>query len=100
MRRDDVLTVLPGTLPPDVLAARLRAGDAAVVIKLGRTFPGVADAAERAGVADRAIYVERASSDAERIAPLRRRRRPGAVHVAGAGAELACPRRATAAPGA
>ena len=45
VRRDDVLTVLPGTLPPDVLAARLRASDAAVVIKLGRTFPGVADAA-------------------------------------------------------
>ncbi len=70
VRRDDILTVLPGTLPPDVLAARLRAGDAAVVIKLGRTFPGVADAARRAGVTDRAIYVERASSDAERIAPL------------------------------
>ena len=70
VRRDDILTVLPGTLPPDVLAARLRASDAAVVIKLGRTFPGVADAARRAGVTERAIYVERASSDAERIAPL------------------------------
>ena len=53
VRRDDILTVLPGTLPPDVLAARLRASDAAVVIKLGRTFPGVADAA-RAGGRDRA----------------------------------------------
>ena len=70
VRRDDILTVLPGTLPPDVLAARLRGSDAAVVIKLGRTFPGVADAARRAGVTERAIYVERASSDAERIAPL------------------------------
>jgi precorrin-2 C20-methyltransferase/precorrin-3B C17-methyltransferase len=70
VRRDDILTVLPGTLAPDVLAARLRGGDAAVVIKLGRTFPGVAEAARRAGVTERAIYVERASSDAERIAPL------------------------------
>ena len=70
VRRDDILTVLPGTLPPDVLAARLRASDASVVIKLGRTFPGVADAARRAGVTERSIYVERASSDAERIAPL------------------------------
>jgi precorrin-2 C20-methyltransferase/precorrin-3B C17-methyltransferase len=70
-KRDDVLTVLPGTLPPDVLAARLRATDAAVVLKLGRTFPAVRDAAERAGVAERAVYVERASSERERLAPLR-----------------------------
>ena len=70
-RRDDVLTVLPGTLPPDVLAARLRATDAAVVLKLGRTFSGVREAAERAGVAARGVYVERASSAEERSAPLR-----------------------------
>ncbi len=70
-KRDDVLTVLPGTLPPDVLAARLRASDASVVIKLGRTFERVRDAAERAGVAGRAVYVERASSDVERLSALR-----------------------------
>jgi precorrin-2 C20-methyltransferase / precorrin-3B C17-methyltransferase len=70
VRRDDVLTILPGTLPPDVLAARLRSSDAAVVIKLGRTFPGVSEAMRRAGLVDRAIYAERASSAAERIAPL------------------------------
>lgn len=71
VKRDDVLTILPGTLSPDVLAARLRAADAAVVMKLGRTFEGVVEAAEAAGVADRAVYVERASSPAERSAPLR-----------------------------
>jgi precorrin-2 C20-methyltransferase/precorrin-3B C17-methyltransferase len=71
VKRDDVLTVLPGTLPPEVLAARLRNTDAAVVMKLGRTFPGVRAAAESAGVAERGVYVERASSDAERVAPLR-----------------------------
>lgn len=70
-KRDDVLTILPGTLGPDVLEARLRTTDAAVVIKLGRTFPGVRDAAERAGVAERATCVERASSDRERVSPLR-----------------------------
>lgn len=69
-KRDDVLTILPGTLPPDVLAARLQASDAAVVMKLGRTFAGVRAAAERAGVADRGIYVERASAPEERIAAL------------------------------
>jgi precorrin-2 C20-methyltransferase / precorrin-3B C17-methyltransferase len=70
VRRDDVLTILPGTLPTDVLAARLRTSEAAVVMKLGRTFPSVRAAAERAGVLERAIYVERASSDQERIVPL------------------------------
>jgi precorrin-2 C20-methyltransferase/precorrin-3B C17-methyltransferase len=70
-KRDDILTVLPGTLPPEVLAARLRASDAAVVLKLGRTFEGVRDAAERAGVAERGLYVERASTPEERSAPLR-----------------------------
>lgn len=71
VKRDDVLTILPGTLPSDVLAARLRASDAAVVMKLGRTFPGVRSALERAGVADRSVYVERASAENERVLPLR-----------------------------
>lgn len=71
VRRDDVLTILPGTLPPEVLAARLRSSDAAVVIKLGRRFPGVADAVELAGLTERGIYVERASSEAERVTPLK-----------------------------
>ncbi len=71
VKRDDILEILPGTLPPDVLAARLRAADAAVVMKLGRTFGGVREAAERAGVAGEAVYVERASAPAQRSAPLR-----------------------------
>ena len=70
VRRDDVLTILPGTLPSEVLAARLRASEAAVVMKLGRTFPAVRAAAQRAGVLARGIYVERASSDKERVVPL------------------------------
>jgi precorrin-2 C20-methyltransferase / precorrin-3B C17-methyltransferase len=70
-KRDDVFTVLPGTLPPDVLASSLRGVDSAVVMKLGRTFEHVRSAAERAGVADRGIYVERASAPEERSAPLR-----------------------------
>jgi precorrin-2 C20-methyltransferase/precorrin-3B C17-methyltransferase len=70
VKRDDVLTVLPGTLPVDQLERRLRETDAAVVLKLGRTFANVRDAALRAGVAERGVYVERASSDAERRAAL------------------------------
>lgn len=70
-KSEDVLTILPGTLPPDVIAHHLRTSDAAVVLKLGRTFAGVRDAAERAGVVDRGIYVERASAPEQRTAALR-----------------------------
>ncbi len=69
-KRDDVLVVAPGTLPPDVLAARLRDADAAVVMKLGRRFDGVRDAAAIAGVGERGVYVERASHEDERVAAL------------------------------
>jgi precorrin-2 C20-methyltransferase / precorrin-3B C17-methyltransferase len=70
VKRDDVLTILPGTLPADVLAARLQGSDAAVVMKLGRRFTAVRAAADRAGVTARAVYAERASSDRERVLPL------------------------------
>jgi precorrin-2 C20-methyltransferase/precorrin-3B C17-methyltransferase len=69
-KRDDVLVVAPGTLPADVLAAHLRGADAAVVMKLGRRFDGVLGAASLAGVAERGIYVERASCERERVAAL------------------------------
>ncbi|MEU4218436.1 precorrin-2 C(20)-methyltransferase [Actinoplanes sp. NPDC026623] len=66
MERDETLTVLPGTLPPAELAARLAGTDSAAIMKLGRTFPGVRDALERAGRLDDAWYVERATTDRER----------------------------------
>jgi len=70
VRRDDVLTVLPGTLPPEALAARLQTAEASAVIKLGRRFADVREALERAGLTERAIYVERATLPSERIEPL------------------------------
>lgn len=71
VERDEILTVLPGTLPPDVLAERLAATDSAAILKLGRTFTGVRDALATAGRLDEAWYVERATTGAQRIAPLR-----------------------------
>jgi precorrin-2 C20-methyltransferase/precorrin-3B C17-methyltransferase len=71
VKRDDVFMALPGTLPAQELTARLRTADAAVVMKLGRTFAKVRGAVEAAGAGERGIYVERASSEEERIAPLR-----------------------------
>jgi precorrin-2 C20-methyltransferase/precorrin-3B C17-methyltransferase len=69
-RRDEVLTILPGTLPADALATLLATSDAAVVIKLGRNFPKVREAARRAEVAGRAVFVERASSAGEQRSAL------------------------------
>lgn len=69
-RHEDVLTVLPGTLPVPELARRLADTEAAVVMKLGRTFEGVREALRQAGRLDEARYVERASSDVERVLPV------------------------------
>ncbi|MFJ2954935.1 precorrin-2 C(20)-methyltransferase [Streptomyces sp. NBC_00669] len=67
---EESLTVLPGTLPEEELAARLAAADTAVVLKLGRTFPAVRRALERSGRLAEARYVERATMAGERIAEL------------------------------
>ncbi|WP_458685573.1 precorrin-3B C(17)-methyltransferase [Nocardia tengchongensis] len=62
-----VLTVLPGTLPVEELTRRLRETDAAAIMKLGRTYPGVRQALADSGRLDDAFYVERASSDRQRV---------------------------------
>ncbi|MGW1835915.1 precorrin-2 C(20)-methyltransferase [Streptomyces sp. NPDC002067] len=67
---DEVLTVLPGTLPEEELTARLAATDSAVVMKLGRTFPAVRRAMERSGRLPEARYVERATMTGERTGEL------------------------------
>ncbi|MGJ3508128.1 precorrin-2 C(20)-methyltransferase [Enemella sp. A6] len=69
-RHEDVLTVLPGTLPVPELARRLADTDAAVIMKLGRTFAGVVEALRQAGLLERAVYVERASREGERVLPV------------------------------
>jgi precorrin-2/cobalt-factor-2 C20-methyltransferase len=67
---DDVLTVLPGTLDGATLAAKLRATDAAVIMKVGRNLPKIRAALAESGRSDQAIYVERGTMAEERIAPL------------------------------
>ena len=69
-RGDDCVSVLAGTLEEDALLRRLRAADAAVVMKIGRHLPKVRRALDRAGLLDRAILVERGSMPDERIVPL------------------------------
>jgi precorrin-2 C20-methyltransferase/precorrin-3B C17-methyltransferase len=67
---DDVLTVLPGTLPPHELARRLHGTDAAAIMKVSRHFAGIQDALKQAGRLDDAYYVERASQGEQRVAPV------------------------------
>jgi precorrin-2 C20-methyltransferase/precorrin-3B C17-methyltransferase len=66
---DEVLTILPGTLPADELERRLADTDAAVVLKLGRSYPSVREALSSAGRLDETYYVERASTPEQRVLP-------------------------------
>ena len=67
---DDVLAVLPGTLDAERMAQRLAACDAAVIMKVGRNLPKIRSALTRAGLAERANYVERGTMNGQRVAPL------------------------------
>lgn len=67
---DDVLTVLPATLPQQTLTERLAASDAAVVMKLGGNFKKLRRALKGAGLIERAIYVERGTMAGEKIMPM------------------------------
>lgn len=68
--RNDVLTVIPAPLEADELREKLRATDAAAVIKLGRHFAKVRGVLDELGLTARARYVERATMGDERILPL------------------------------
>ncbi|MBO3145131.1 precorrin-2 C(20)-methyltransferase [Dermatophilus congolensis] len=63
----ETLTILPGTLPTDELAARLATADCAVIMKLGRTFTSVRQALTTAGRLHEAWYVERVSHDEREV---------------------------------
>lgn len=77
---DEVLSVLPGTLPVEELTRRLADADAAVVLKLGRSYHAVREALSESGQLDDAFYVERASTATQRILPA-----AGSVTVVGLG---------------
>ena len=66
---DEVLTILPGTLPSAELKRRLADTDAAVLLKLGRSYPRVREALSEAGRLDETFYVERASTPRQRVLP-------------------------------
>ncbi len=68
--REDVFTVLPATLPVDALEAGLKQADSAAILKLGRHLTKMTKLLERLGLADHAIYVENATTPAQKVAQL------------------------------
>lgn len=68
--RNEVLSVLPATLPEDELEARLANSDAAAVMKVGRNLAKVRRVLRRLGAEDAARYVERATMAEQRVMPL------------------------------
>ncbi|MEQ1698614.1 MAG: precorrin-2 C(20)-methyltransferase [Ilumatobacteraceae bacterium] len=67
---NETLTVLSGVMQPAQLKEALANVDAAVVMKVGRHLADVRDAAAAVGIAEQAVYVERASCATERVVPL------------------------------
>lgn len=68
--RDDVLSIIAGTLPDAALATALRATDAAAIIKLGGNLPRVRRVVADLGLTERAWYVERGTMAEQRLSPL------------------------------
>ncbi len=64
---DDVLTVLMATLPEDVLAEKIAATDALVVMKIGRNLPKLKRALRAAGRLEDAWMVEYAQMPRQRV---------------------------------
>ncbi len=65
--RAESFVVVPATAPADQLRARLRQSDAAAILKLGRHVDKVRKILDELGLLERAIYVERATSERERV---------------------------------
>ncbi len=68
--RNEVLAVIPAPLNEHDLEARLRASDAAAILKVGRHLGKVRRVLRRLGLEDRSVYVERATMPSGRVIPL------------------------------
>lgn len=68
--KNDVLTVVPGPLDADAMAARIEAADAVAIIKVGRHFEKIRNVLAGLGLAENARYIERATMGGQRIVPL------------------------------
>lgn len=67
---DDVLSVVPATLPEPELVRRLTGVDAAVIMKLGRHLPKLRRVLHATGLLERTIYVAYATREGEELVRL------------------------------
>jgi precorrin-2/cobalt-factor-2 C20-methyltransferase len=67
---DDVLSVLMGTLPEELLVQNMQAADAVVVMKTGRNLPKIRRALQQAGRFEAAWLVESGSMAGEKVTKL------------------------------
>ena len=68
--RNDVLIVLPGSLPDEILAGRIDTAEAVAIMKVGRHLPRLRALIDRLGLTERASYVEYASMAGQQVAAL------------------------------
>ena len=68
--RNDVLKVLPAPLDAERLEAEIASADSVAIIKVGRHFEKVRALLRRMELSDRAMIVEAATRDDQRITPL------------------------------
>ena len=65
--RNDVLSVIPGTLSETALRERIAQADAVAIIKVGRHFDKIRTVIEQLGLTDRARYIEHATMATQQI---------------------------------
>ena len=68
--RNDILTVVPAPCDDDLIRERLKSGDALAFIKVGRHFSRIKALIEKAGLLDRAGYLERLTLENQQVMPL------------------------------
>lgn len=68
--RNECLTILPGPLTKEDLRAKIEGAESVVIMKVGRNLPKIRAVLEDLGLADGAVYVERASLPEEKVLPL------------------------------
>lgn len=65
--RDDILTILPATLPEEVLFERLGNAQSSAIIKIGKHFDKVRRVLDRLSLTEQAGIIEAATSNKERV---------------------------------
>ncbi len=65
--RAESFVIVPATAPADQLRARLGQSEAAAILKLGRHVGKVRQVLDELGLLERAIYVERATAERQRV---------------------------------